>query len=205
MARTPKVVEDRRQQILDAAMRVFAQKGFVRATNKDIAREAEITPGLIYHYFTNKEALLKAIVEERSPLNLVRSLPPELLALPPAAFLRFLIQRVLGMIESEQFVQLLRALLPEMIHNPEITPIGSDLLRQIVEALSNYFQVKMQCGDLRSIDALQAAQTLLGCIMGFVLRRQILRDPLALRYSHEQIADAITDITVYGLLPRPTS
>ncbi len=46
MARTPKVVEDRKEQILDAAMRVFAQKGFTRATNKDIAREAGITPGL---------------------------------------------------------------------------------------------------------------------------------------------------------------
>ncbi|HJT57159.1 MAG TPA: helix-turn-helix domain-containing protein, partial [Ktedonobacteraceae bacterium] len=63
MARTPKVVEDRREQIIDAAMHVFAEKGFVRATNKDIAREAGITPGLIYHYFDSKEALLKAIVD----------------------------------------------------------------------------------------------------------------------------------------------
>jgi AcrR family transcriptional regulator len=47
MPRTPKVVEDRREQIIDAAMRVFAQKGFSGATNKDIAHEAGITPGLI--------------------------------------------------------------------------------------------------------------------------------------------------------------
>ncbi len=60
MARTPKVVEDRREQIIDAAMKVFSQKGFLRATNKDIAREAGITPGLIYYYFENKEALLTA-------------------------------------------------------------------------------------------------------------------------------------------------
>ena len=65
MARTPKVVEDRRDQIIDAAMQVFAQKGFTRATNKDIAREAGITPGLIYYYFENKEALLTAILETR--------------------------------------------------------------------------------------------------------------------------------------------
>ena len=71
MARTPKVVEDRREQIIDAAMRVFAQKGFVRATNKDVAREAGITAGLIYHYFENKEALLMAIIEGRSPLKVL--------------------------------------------------------------------------------------------------------------------------------------
>ncbi|MBV8695756.1 MAG: TetR family transcriptional regulator, partial [Ktedonobacteraceae bacterium] len=46
MARTPRVVEDRREQIIDAAMRVFSQKGFTRATNKDIAHEAGITAGL---------------------------------------------------------------------------------------------------------------------------------------------------------------
>ncbi len=200
MARTPKVVEDRRQQILDAAMHVFAQKGFVRATNKDIAREAAITPGLIYHYFTNKEALLRAIIEERSPLHLVRSLSPELLALPPETFLRFLLQRVLATIESEQFVQLLRVILPEIIHNPEMAPIGGDLMRQIVEAFGHYFQIKMESGDLRSLDALQVAQTLLGCVMGFVLRRQILRDPLALQYTHEQIADAIISTILYGVL-----
>jgi len=65
MARTPKVVEDRREQIIDAAMRVFAQKGYSKATNKDIAREAGITTGLIYYYFDSKEALLKAILEAR--------------------------------------------------------------------------------------------------------------------------------------------
>jgi hypothetical protein len=38
--------------------------------------------------------------------------------------------------------------------------------------------------------------------MAFVLRRQILRDPVALEYSHEQIADTIVDVVLKGLLPR---
>src|SRR5712691_11728565 len=108
MARTPKVVEDRREQIIDAAMRVFSQKGFTRATNKDIAREAGITPGLIYHYFENKEALLKAIVEGRSPLRLINTLPPQVLALPPETFMRFMLVQVLDIVEDEKFVQLIR-------------------------------------------------------------------------------------------------
>src|SRR2546427_12891171 len=94
MARTPKVVEDRREQILDAAMRVFAQKGFTRATNKDIAREAGITAGLIYYYFDSKEGLLKAIIETRSPVRLMTSLSPQVFAMPPEVFLRFMIRQV---------------------------------------------------------------------------------------------------------------
>jgi len=69
MARTPKETEDRREQILDSALRVFAHKGFASASNKDIAREAGITTGLIYHYFESKAALLKSLLEERSPLH----------------------------------------------------------------------------------------------------------------------------------------
>jgi hypothetical protein len=38
-------------------------------------------------------------------------------------------------------------------------------------------------------------------MMGFVLRRKVLRDPLALQYSHEQIAAAVVDTTLQGLLP----
>src|SRR5579864_7193233 len=111
MARTPKVIEDRREQILDAAMRVFSQKGFAKATNKDIAREAGITPGLIYYYFESKESLLATILEERSPIKLIRSFSPEIFALPPEIFLRMLVQRVLGIVESESIVLLLRMFL----------------------------------------------------------------------------------------------
>src|SRR5438874_6003622 len=117
MARTPKVVEDRRGQIIDAAMRVFAQKGFSRATNKDIAREAGITSGLIYHYFENKEALLKSVIEERSPLKVFRSLSSQASALPPEAFLHLLLKQVLGIVEGEQFIQLIRVFVPEVIHH----------------------------------------------------------------------------------------
>src|SRR2546426_4715714 len=104
MARTPKVVEDRREQIIDAAMRVFSQKGFTRATNKDVAREAGITPGLIYYYFESKEKLLEAVIETRSPLRLMTSLPPQVLMLPPEKFLPFMIRQVLGIIEGENLV-----------------------------------------------------------------------------------------------------
>ena len=202
MARTPKVVEDRREQIIDAAMRVFSQKGFTRATNKDIAREAGITPGLIYHYFENKEALLKAIVEGRSPLRLVSSLSPQVLMLSPEVFLRFVILQVLGNVEGENFVQLLRVLLPEVVHNPTMSQVGTGVLQRVLGFLASYFASKMDAGELCQADSSLTAQVLMGCVVGFVLRRQILLDQLALEYSHEEIADAVVETVIKGLLPR---
>src|SRR3989442_1797035 len=58
--------EERREQILDAALRVFSEKGFAGASIRDIAREAGITEGLIYHYFESKDQLTEAVWKERS-------------------------------------------------------------------------------------------------------------------------------------------
>ena len=55
----------KRKLILDAALRVFARVGFHRARVSDIAREAGIAYGLVYHYFRNKDEILATIFEER--------------------------------------------------------------------------------------------------------------------------------------------
>ncbi|OBH25047.1 hypothetical protein A5692_02895 [Mycobacterium sp. E342] len=55
----------RREQFIDAAMTVFARAGVDRASVKDIAEQASVTPGLLYHYFDSKEALVAAVLKER--------------------------------------------------------------------------------------------------------------------------------------------
>ncbi|MDQ7053892.1 MAG: TetR/AcrR family transcriptional regulator [candidate division KSB1 bacterium] len=54
----------RRQAILDAASRIFAQKGFERATLDEIAEAAEFGKGTIYNYFSSKEELFFTLLEE---------------------------------------------------------------------------------------------------------------------------------------------
>lgn len=56
---------DRRRQILDAAVRVFAQKGFTQCRVSDIAEEAGVAYGLMYHYFGSKDEVLDTLFLER--------------------------------------------------------------------------------------------------------------------------------------------
>jgi AcrR family transcriptional regulator len=202
MARTPKVVEDRRDQIIDAAMQVFAQKGFIRATNKDIAREAGITPGLIYYYFDSKEDLLKTIIETRSPAQLMTTLPPQIFELPPENFIRMLILRALSIIETEQLIQLVRMLLPEVVHNTGVASIIFPMIQRLLGFLGKYFEVQIEKGAIRRVDGVLTAQFMVGSVFFFVLRRQILHDPIALEYSHEQIAEVVSETVLQGILPR---
>src|SRR5918999_1164013 len=66
---------DRREEILQASLHLFAEKGFHGTSMRDIARSADITEGLIYHYFASKRDLFRAIIDEHSFLPLLRTLP----------------------------------------------------------------------------------------------------------------------------------
>jgi len=54
----PKLVEERREQIVKAATKLFSERGYYLTTIQDIAREAGISVGLIYQYFKDKDDVL---------------------------------------------------------------------------------------------------------------------------------------------------
>jgi TetR/AcrR family transcriptional regulator, fatty acid metabolism regulator protein len=68
MAKAPPV--DKRRQILDAAVRVFARQGFHATRVSDIADEAGVAYGLVYHYFKSKDEVLNELFAERWSLLL---------------------------------------------------------------------------------------------------------------------------------------
>ena len=57
--------EDKRRSILGAAVRVFAAQGYEASRVGDIAKEAGVAYGLVYHYFGSKEAVLEAVFREQ--------------------------------------------------------------------------------------------------------------------------------------------
>ena len=61
---------DKRRMILDAAIRVFAQRGFHHCRVSDVADEAGVAYGLVYHYFGSKEEILNQLFSERWQLML---------------------------------------------------------------------------------------------------------------------------------------
>lgn len=67
-------MEDRRRQILDTALMVFAEKGFANTSVKDLAKAGGISTGLMYHYFPSKEKLLEEAVEHHSFLPQLREM-----------------------------------------------------------------------------------------------------------------------------------
>ncbi|HEY4717085.1 MAG TPA: TetR/AcrR family transcriptional regulator [bacterium] len=58
------LIEAKRRRIAEAALRVFANKGYHPARISDIANEAGVAYGLVYHYFKNKEEILNSVFQE---------------------------------------------------------------------------------------------------------------------------------------------
>jgi AcrR family transcriptional regulator len=63
MSPRPDVIEERRNQILEAAMAVFARQGFEQARMDDIAQEVGLSKGALYLYFKSKDAIISAILQ----------------------------------------------------------------------------------------------------------------------------------------------
>jgi AcrR family transcriptional regulator len=70
MATSDTAAVDKRRVILDAAVRVFARQGFHTCRVSDIADEAGVAYGLVYHYFTSKDQILDTLFLERWALML---------------------------------------------------------------------------------------------------------------------------------------
>ena len=62
----PQELESRRQEIITAARACFLRNGFQKTTTDEICREASITPGGLYHYFSSKDDLIAAVIEAQA-------------------------------------------------------------------------------------------------------------------------------------------
>ena len=120
MTRTPDPIQElvtaaRRKQILDAATQVFAEKGFHRATIKEIAQVAGIADGTIYTYFARKDEVLLAVLDR---LNETTERPQQFVLKDEQdlkAFFHAYLQQRMALLWPN--AEVFRAVLPELLVN----------------------------------------------------------------------------------------
>jgi AcrR family transcriptional regulator len=158
----------RRAEILTAAGQLFAEKGYHRTTTLDIAAAAEVSEGTIYNYFSNKEELLFAIMEQISQSQdsgdrYLESLPDD----PKEFFLAILDSR-------QEFLQknriMLQAILSEILVNPELrNRYYQELIFPEIESMRIHLQERMNRGQICVSDASLVARILMAIFSGLFL------------------------------------
>jgi AcrR family transcriptional regulator len=168
--------DERRRQIVDAALAVFSRKGFTQATNKDVAEAAGInSPGLIYHYFASKEELLRAVVEQHAPPLQLLAQADALMALPAAELLAQIGHAYVRLAADPQIGAALRVLFAEALRSPRFAELFGELgpLR-ILQFLSGYLRRQMEEGRLRRADPMIAARCFMGPLVTYVITGPVL-------------------------------
>lgn len=90
----PVVRRNRDAQILEAAVRIFAEKGYSGASLQDVADAVGLLKGSLYHYIASKESLLYRILQEAHEQATVLMDDLDKLGLPPDAHLQELVRRL---------------------------------------------------------------------------------------------------------------
>lgn len=138
--------EDKRQLILDAAVRVFARKGYHTCRVGDIAEEAGVAHGLLYHYFDSKEELLETIFRSTWTLMLDAIQGVEALGEPAREQLRKVAAIVLRAWRDTP--DIIRVLVREVTRSPHLQQeIGET--EQAFSALERIITKGQEDGDFR--------------------------------------------------------
>ncbi|MEV6108523.1 TetR/AcrR family transcriptional regulator [Streptomyces sp. NPDC051940] len=148
--------EKRMEQLLEAAGRVFHQKGFAAATTNAIAKEAQVSPGTLYQFFPNKEAL--AVELGRRYNQALRdahseAFTPDNALLPLDELLDAVVDPILGFcIENPAFHELLESSETPGDYSDEHDTVDANLLASTQQL------VLLRAPELSAAEATQVAQ-----------------------------------------------
>lgn len=166
LTRRDQQAEARRQQLLDVALALFAERGFEGTTIKDLCEAAGVAQGLVYHYFRSKEDLLFAVLEQQSFLPELRRVLVVQPDRPARAVLREIAAGFYALVSERE--HLVRIVIREMQANPQVSAVLQRLIQEAVGMLASYLDARITAGDLRPHDSNITARTLFYTI--FMLR-----------------------------------
>lgn len=200
MRRTKEEAEQTRQNLLDAALRVFSRKGYEVARLQDIAAEADVTRGAIYHHFGSKSELYTALVEEASMEG--NALIAQAIG-EGGSFLDVLRRTFVYSFQAVADRPHLRAVM-ELISfktgvSQELTELTARLREQTNQSISQiggYIQMGIDSGELRAdLDPQAAAAALLATQSGLINLWLSNQEIFSIKEKAEQLAD----IYIYGI------
>jgi AcrR family transcriptional regulator len=196
---------DRREEILKASLHLFATRGFHGTSMRDIAREADITEGLIYHYFESKRDLFRAIIDEYSFLPLLRTLPDLANQLDLRALLIVLARGFFDVLK--QNTELARLLLQEVqVFPEEKEAFFADAVNESIQELSRIFAARMNDRAKAQVDPDVSARLFFNALLAFFVEQEILGGKHMLPADEHIYVEHLVDMFVKRLGPgRPSA
>jgi AcrR family transcriptional regulator len=191
--------DETRQRLIEAAAQVFAEEGYARATTRALAAAAGVNEVTLFRHFGNKENLFAAVTEQYAGPAVTTALEAQLTGDYRQDLLMVGNQLLQVLLERKE---ILRMMLCEASHFPEVQAVMVQNPRQIRRMLARYLQQQIERGQVRPLHREATAQAFAGMLFSYAIMREILGDSVEPEMTTEELVAQFVDIFVQGTLRR---
>jgi AcrR family transcriptional regulator len=163
--------EARPDEVLDAALTLFIERGFAATRVEDIAAQAGLSKGAVYLYFPSKEAILEGLVKRAvlpvadSALGMLQNYVGD-----PRPVVTAALKMVAGRLADPKLIAIPRLLMREMINFPELAQMyRREVIDRVVPAIETLVRNGMRDGYFRPLDAELTLRSIIGPIIAHVM------------------------------------
>ncbi len=140
--------QETRARLIETALDLFSRQGVDNTSIKDIAREAGVAQGLLYHYFAGKDDLLWGVLETYLFMPYLQQALSAEEARPAEEVLRDVALRFNAFLESQQ--PLMRLVLRDLQTNERVRGLWENTIRrEVISTLENFLRARVTAGELR--------------------------------------------------------
>jgi AcrR family transcriptional regulator len=190
----------RREQLLEAALALFSERGYRSTSVRDITRAAGVTEAVLYHYFANKVGLWAAVLATYAPFSRVAEVLTEAAAAPVDEALRALGYELLRLLRARE--QLMLTLLSEAPTEPDVATVLDRFVQGVTTALGTFLADRQARGEIApDIDVQAVARAFQGALLVQFLTTSLV-PPAPDAAADRVIIDALVTTLGRGFAPR---
>jgi AcrR family transcriptional regulator len=191
------LITARRNQILDAATKVFAEKGFHPTTIKEIAQEAGIAHGTIYNYFESKTALMLGIFDRLNESDRRNADFSQFAAGDFRSLMKAYLRHRLTVLRVDNF-EVFRVVVAEVMVNKELRELFYRKILEPTFAIAEpYFQQWIAQGIIKPLNISLVTQAISGMVLGLIIETILGDQTLELKW--DELPDFLTDMILDGI------
>lgn len=194
--------ENRRQQILEIATELFANRGYEGTTTREISNGAKVNEAIIFRHFPSKEELYWAVIENKCQTNPGRAKVRDRLA-QGGPIRDVLLDIVEGILQRRQQDQTLtRLLFFSALEKHSLSErFFETYISSYYETLADFIRERMDSGELRRGDALLSARGFFGMVIYHSLVQDLFGAKRYKEYDLREVSENIVSIWLDGMSP----
>jgi AcrR family transcriptional regulator len=200
-------ITKRQWQIIDAAVKIFAEKGFDGSRTSDIAKEAEVAEGTIFRYYKTKKDLLIGLL-----FPLISKFFRPLMLMSVQKIMKNQDKRSLDAVLTDVFcdrielveknLPLVKTILVESAYHPELLePIRENIAPKIIPEIDRFFEDNIEKGKLRNLETRLITRTMMSSLIGYIVLAKGFPDLFGGGEDREEMKK-IADILMHGIEKR---